>query len=74
MRPNDYTTSMTGLKFKVAYKKADNGKWSASANAQRRRMIKFLEDVIDDLEKQQADEPEKPKKTAAKTRRWRRAA
>lgn len=76
---NDYTTSMTGLKFKVAYKKADNGKWSASQNAQRKRMIKFLRDVIDDLEKQQPEEAE-PVKAAMKklggktTKRYRRAA
>lgn len=53
---NDYTTSMTGLKFKVAYKKADTGKWSASQKAQRRRIIKFLRDMIDDLETQEAEE------------------
>jgi hypothetical protein len=52
---NDYTTSMTGLKFKIAYKKAETGKWSASPAAQRRRMIKFLRDVIEDLEKEQEE-------------------
>ena len=56
LNANDYTTSMAGLKFKVAYKKAETGKWSASPRAQRNRLIKFLRDVIDDLEKQQ-DEP-----------------
>ena len=55
LNANDYTTSMTGLKFKIAYKKAENGKWSASPAAQRRRMIKFLRDVIADLEKDQAE-------------------
>jgi hypothetical protein len=82
LNANDYTTSMTGLKFKVAYKKADTGKWSASPNAQRRRIIRFLHDMIDDLEKQQAEELETaketpkraPTETAGKTRRWRRAA
>src|SRR5213595_662013 len=53
---NDYTTSMSGLKFKIAYKKVDTGKWSASPAAQRRRMIKFLRDVIEDLEKEQTEE------------------
>jgi hypothetical protein len=83
LNANDYTTSMTGLKFKIAHKRADNGKWSATQKTQRKRMIKFLHDVIVDLEKQEAEEPEltatpptKPasKKTQAKTRRWRRAA
>lgn len=79
LNANEYTTSMTGLKFKIAYKKAETGKWSASQNAQRRRMIKFLHDVIDDLENQQSEELEAAKtlskgtakKSAGKTRRWR---
>src|SRR5688572_30147368 len=50
LNANDYTTSLTGLKFKVAHKRADNGRWSASPKAQRRRMIKFLQQVIVDLE------------------------
>ena len=53
LNANDYTTSMTGLKFKIAYRKAENGKWSATPNTQRKRMIKFLRDVIEDLEKEQ---------------------
>jgi hypothetical protein len=57
---NDYTTSMSGLKFKVAYKKAGTEKWSASPAAQRRRMIKFLRDVIDDLEKGQEESAPAP--------------
>lgn len=67
LNANDYTTSMTGLKFKIAHKRADSGKWSASARAQRRRMIKFLSDVIEDLEKQEAEEaPAAPAKRPAK--------
>src|SRR5215216_1460597 len=38
LNANDYTTSMSGLKFKIAYKRADTGKWSASPRAQRKRM------------------------------------
>ena len=49
---NDYTTSLTGLKFKIAHKRADSGKWSATARTQRKRMIMFLKNVIADLEKQ----------------------
>jgi len=52
---NDYTTSLSGLKFKIAYKKADNGKWSATPQTQRKRMISFLRDVIEDLEKEQEE-------------------
>jgi hypothetical protein len=49
---NDYTTSLTGLKFKIAHKRADSGKWSATPRTQRKRMIKFLRNVLADLEKQ----------------------
>jgi hypothetical protein len=49
---NDYTTSLTGLKFKIAHKRADSGKWSATPRTQRKRMIMFLRSVLADLEKQ----------------------
>jgi hypothetical protein len=55
---NDYTTSMSGLKFKVAHLKADTQKWSATPKTQRKRMIKFLQDIIEDLEQQENFEPE----------------
>ena len=81
LNADDYTTSMTGLKFKVAYKKAGGDKWSATPKAQRKRMIKFLHDVIDDLEKAEAEELElaaaakaDDKKPPTKTRRWKPAA
>ncbi|HEX5070607.1 MAG TPA: hypothetical protein VFV78_10380 [Vicinamibacterales bacterium] len=47
---NDYTTSLTGLKFKIAHKRAGSDKWSATPRMQRQRMIKFLKDVLADLE------------------------
>src|SRR6266516_2178726 len=37
LNANDYSTSMTGFKFKLAHKRADQEKWSASARAQRKR-------------------------------------
>lgn len=49
---NDYTTSMTGLKFKIAHQRAGSEKWSATPKTQRKRMIAFLHSVIADLEKQ----------------------
>src|SRR6184192_4421242 len=55
LNANDYTTSMSGLKFKIAYKRADTGKWSATPQTQRKRMISFLRDVIEDLKKEQED-------------------
>jgi hypothetical protein len=64
LNANDYTTSMSGLKFKIAHKRADSSKWSVQATGQRRRMIRFLRGVIDDLEQQEEDE----KKTKAATK------
>ncbi len=49
---NDYTTTLTGLKFKIAHKRAGSDKWSATPRTQRKRMIMFLRSVIADLEKQ----------------------
>jgi hypothetical protein len=57
LNANDYTTSLSGLKFKVAHRRADSGKWSASPQARRRRMIKFLKEVIADLERAPASQP-----------------
>ena len=53
LNANDYTTSLFGLKFKIAHKRADQEKWSATDKTQRKRMIAFLEDVIADLKRQQ---------------------
>lgn len=53
---NDYTTSMTGMKFKLAHKRADKGTWSASTAAQRRHMIQILRQAIEDLERDAAVE------------------
>jgi hypothetical protein len=55
LNANDYTTSLTGLKFKIAHKRAQSDTWSATEPTQRKRMIKFLENVIFDLEKQQEE-------------------
>src|SRR2546422_65509 len=49
---NDYTTTLTGLKFKIAHKRAGSDKWSATLRTQRKRMIMFLRSVVADLEKQ----------------------
>jgi hypothetical protein len=49
---NDYTTSLTGLKFKIAHKRVGSEKWSATPRTQRKRMITFLRSVLADLEKQ----------------------
>src|SRR2546421_1038781 len=65
LNANDYTTSMSGLKFKIAYRRADTGKWRATPQTQRKRMISFLRDVIEDLEKEQENGAATPAKLNA---------
>jgi len=57
---NAYTTSMTGMKFKLAHRRADRGTWSASPAAQRRNLIRILQRVIADLERDAAAESRGP--------------
>lgn len=52
LNANDYTTSMTGLKFKLAHKRADKEEWNTSAKTQRKRLIKLLQELIAQLEKE----------------------
>ncbi|HEX3385326.1 MAG TPA: hypothetical protein VHS53_09070, partial [Mucilaginibacter sp.] len=52
LNANDYSTEMTGLKFKVAHKRAGNDKWSAKAPTQRKHLIQFFKDLIAQLEKE----------------------
>jgi hypothetical protein len=54
LNANDYTTSLTGMKFKLAHRRADKGTWSASVQAQRRHLIKILKQVSEDLEREAA--------------------
>jgi hypothetical protein len=49
LNANDYSTFMTGLKFKLAHKRSDKGAWNASAKAQRKRLIALLEENLEAL-------------------------
>jgi hypothetical protein len=72
---NDYTTSLTGLKFKIAHKRAGSEKWSATPRTQRKRMIMFLEKVIADLKTHDARDVigEQGKPSSAQARKDRTA-
>ncbi|MBO9205091.1 MULTISPECIES: hypothetical protein [Niastella] len=50
LNANDYTTALTGLKYKLAHKRADKDRWNISDKAQRKRLIKMLKDMIVQLE------------------------
>jgi hypothetical protein len=52
LNANDYTTTMSGLKFKIAHKRFDKEKWSASDNAQRKKLIKIFQRMIRQLEQE----------------------
>jgi hypothetical protein len=56
---NTYTTAMSGLKYKLAHKRAGRDAWSSSESAQRRHLVKILQEMIDDLsaEPQVAEAP-----------------
>lgn len=82
LNANNYTTTLTGLKFKLAHKRADKDNWNVSEKGKRKRLIKFLKDIIVQLEKapenlKQAPDtkvvpkPQKApvKRTAVKTRK-----
>lgn len=47
---DDYTTSMTGIKYKLAHKRATSDQWSATAKTQRKDLIQLLKDTIAQLE------------------------
>jgi hypothetical protein len=48
---NSYSTTLTGLKYKLAHKRADKDKWNVTQPTQRKRLIKVLRDLIKHLEK-----------------------
>jgi hypothetical protein len=52
LNANDYSTEMTGIKYKLAHKRADKEKWSTSITTQRKRLIKLLQDMIETLQKE----------------------
>ena len=52
LNANDYTTTLTGLKYKLAHKRADKDKWSTTAKTQKKRLIELMKELISQLEKE----------------------
>jgi hypothetical protein len=52
LNANDYSTELSGLKYKLAHKRADKDKWSTTGKTQRKRLIKLLQEMIVQLEKE----------------------
>lgn len=40
---------MIGLEYKLAHKRADKNNWSSSDNAQKKRLIVILQELIEQL-------------------------
>jgi hypothetical protein len=53
---NSYTTSMTGLKYKLAHKRVGIKRWSLAENAQREQLIQILEEYIAQLKREMVEE------------------
>jgi hypothetical protein len=57
-------TSMTGLKYKLAHKRVERERWNATDNAQRKRLIQILQELIDQLKMEgMVEVTEKPMST-----------
>jgi|GEM_PF-2004200 len=54
---NSYMTCMEGKKFKVAHKRASNAAWNVSERTQRKKVIEYLEQMIEELKAADAAEP-----------------
>jgi hypothetical protein len=52
LNANDYSTEMSGLKFKLAHKRADKPAWNTKAPTQRKHLVSFLKEIIAQLEKE----------------------
>lgn len=49
---NSYTTEMHGHKFKLNHKRAGKDKWSVTDKTERKRLIKVLEGMLEDLKEE----------------------
>jgi len=52
LNANDYTTSLTGLKYKLAHKRADKEKWNTTVKTQKKRLVKLLQEMVMQLQKE----------------------
>jgi hypothetical protein len=63
---------MTGLKYKLAHKRVERERWNATDNAQRKRLIQILQELIDQLKMEEMVEEvtEKPMSTTLYHHMW----
>lgn len=56
LNANSYTTSMTGLKYKLAHKRIGRDNWSSTENVQKEELIRILEECISQLKREMIEE------------------
>jgi hypothetical protein len=56
LNANSYTTSMTGLKYKLAHKRIGRDNWSSTENVQKEELIRILEKYIAQLKREMIEE------------------
>jgi hypothetical protein len=61
LNANEYTTSMTGMKYKLAHRRATSDKWSVSERAQFRQLIEILEENIIQLQHKVGEADRRPR-------------
>ena len=54
---NNYTTSMIGLKYKLAHKRAESDNWSSSDKDQRKRLMEILQELIKNIKMEMLSAP-----------------
>jgi len=52
LNANDYSTTMVGLKLKLAHKRADKDKWNITESTKRKHLIGMLQAFIKELEQE----------------------
>jgi hypothetical protein len=63
LNANEYTTSMTGVKYKLSHRRATSKEWSASEQAQLRRLITILQGNIIELRHELGEVDRRKKET-----------
>ena len=49
---NNYSTSMSGLKYKLGHKRADKDNWSSTDRTQRKKLVQILKDLALQIEQE----------------------
>lgn len=60
---DNYSTSMTGVKYKIAHKRAEKENWNSTDNSQKKRLVEILESTIDEVKQSPTSEKIEPSLT-----------